>query len=226
MHGGRVAGIDGCKGGWVGLALSEAETSAAAGPTIASVLASLGPVEVVAVDVPIGLARSGHRAADVAARGLLGPRRSTIFPTPVRAALEAATLADAIAVSRAATGVGTSAQAYALRSRVLEVDAWARAAAVDVREVHPEVSFAVMAGRPLASSKKTWRGVHERLALLAANGIELPEDLGLAGDVAGVDDVVDAAAAAWTARRVAAGDAVSHPAPPEDLDGWPAAIWA
>jgi predicted RNase H-like nuclease len=39
--------------------------------------------------------------------------------------------------------------------------------------------------------------------------------------------VLDAAAAAWSARRVAAGTAVLLPDPPEVFsDGWPAAISA
>jgi predicted RNase H-like nuclease len=42
----------------------------------------------------------------------------------------------------------------------------------------------------------------------------------------GLDDVYDAAAMAWTARRVARGEAVSLPDPPEVFsDGIPSAIW-
>jgi predicted RNase H-like nuclease len=41
-----------------------------------------------------------------------------------------------------------------------------------------------------------------------------------------VDDVLDAAAVAWTARRYVDGAARSLPDPPEAFaDGWPAAIW-
>ncbi len=64
------------------------------------------------------------------------------------------------------------------------------------------------------------------VALLASHGIRLPGLLGRAGGMAATDDVIDAAAAAWTARRVAAGEAMCLPSPPEDLGGWPAAIWA
>jgi predicted RNase H-like nuclease len=40
-----------------------------------------------------------------------------------------------------------------------------------------------------------------------------------------VDDVLDAVAA-WTGRRILAGEAASLPDPPEVFsDGWPAAIW-
>lgn len=221
----RVVGIDGCPGGWFGFVLAEGATATAA-PTVAGVLSAVGPVDVAAIDVPIGLPRRGPRAADVAARARLGARRSTVFLTPARQVLEAPTLAEAVAVSRARTGVGVSAQAYQLRSRVLEVDGWVRTADVDAREAHPEVSFAVMSGGPLTTSKKTWAGVTERLALLSSHGVEVPSDLGSAGAVAGPDDVVDAAAVAWTARRIATGHATCIPSVPEDLDGWPSAIWA
>jgi predicted RNase H-like nuclease len=201
-------------------------TAAVAASTVAEIVSSVGPLDVVAIDIPIGLPRGVPRAADVAARARLGARRSTVFVTPVREALEAPTLVEAIAVSRARTGVGVSAQAYQLRSRVLEVDDWARQGGVDAHEGHPEVSFATMAGAPLSTSKKTWAGVNERLALLSAHGVEIAADLGPAGCTAGPDDVVDAAALAWTALRIGTGDAISLPSPPEHLDGWPAAIWA
>lgn len=43
---------------------------------------------------------------------------------------------------------------------------------------------------------------------------------------AAVDDVLDAAAMAWTARRILEQTAASLPDPPEVFsDGWPAAIW-
>lgn len=53
----------------------------------------------------------------------------------------------------------------------------------------------------------------------------LPDDLGAAGRTP-PDDVLDAAAAAWTAHRIAHGRAHSLPDPPEhDADGRPVAIW-
>jgi predicted RNase H-like nuclease len=95
-----------------------------------------------------------------------------------------------------------------------------------VVEAHPELSFAAMAGAPLRSRKITWAGAVQRRALLAQAGILLDGDLGLAGEQAGVDDVLDAAAAAWTARRVSQGVARCLPSPPEVFsDGIPAAIW-
>ena len=44
---------------------------------------------------------------------------------------------------------------------------------------------------------------------------------------AGLDDLMDACAACWTAERIARGDARSFPEPPElDSMGLPIAIWA
>ena len=50
----------------------------------------------------------------------------------------------------------------------------------------------------------------ERLDLLERNGITVPSALGVAG-AAAPDDVLDAAAAAWTAGRIANGAARSLP---------------
>lgn len=52
-----------------------------------------------------------------------------------------------------------------------------------------------------------------------------PQDLRDAA-AAAVEDVLDAAIVAWTARRVALGTAARTPDPPELLaDEWPASIW-
>ena len=71
-----------------------------------------------------------------------------------------------------------------------------------LHEVHPEVSFAAMNGQPLEHSKISWAGCIARRELLAEHGIHLPDQLGDAGK-ARLDDVLDAAAAAWSAHRIA-----------------------
>jgi len=224
----RVLGVDACKKGWIGLS---SDLHGYFGRTIAALVEAAeadGALQVVAIDIPIGLPTNGSRQADGLARKLVGRRTSSVFSTPVRAALAAATHAEATAISKETTGKGLSQQAYALGAKILEVDAWARASSSRrVIEVHPEVCFATMAGRPLAHSKSTWAGSEERRAILRANGIALPADLGLAGGMAGSDDVLDAAAASWTAARFARDVATSYPSTPECFgDGHAAAIWA
>jgi predicted RNase H-like nuclease len=225
----KVLGVDACRTGWVGVVPDPGRTAAFFARTIAELVAAAdvgGEVAVVAIDMPIGLADSGRRRADLQARQAAGARRSSVFLTPVRAALQAPDHATAVRVNQELAGEGISIQAFSLRSKVLEVDTWVRIQTRRVVEVHPEVSFAEMAGTPLSGSKVTWAGVEQRRGLLAAAGIRLAGELGLAGGAARVDDVLDAAAAAWTARRVAAGVAKSLPDPPDRYgDGLPCAIW-
>ncbi len=203
MSGSRVLGVDGCKHGWVGIVLDDAGFAGAYLAThIAELVAVVGDVAVVGVDIPIGLLDSGVRDADRAAQRQLGPRRSSVFLTPVRAAVYAEDYPTALIRNRHAAGTGISRQAYALRHKIREVDEWAGRCERCVVEVHPEVSFAAMHGAPLAAPKKSWAGMAERRRLLAAQAITVPDRLGAAGRAA-VDDVLDAAAVAWTARRIA-----------------------
>ena len=233
VSGFRVLGVDGCRTGWIGIALSEGAPAAAPRAYCTAVISELvaeaskdGPLAVIGIDIPIGLADTGRRAADLLARQAIGPRWSSVFLTPARAALELDDYPAAAGVSRRLTGDGISRQAFALRVKILEVDRWIREAGHHALEVHPEVSFAELAGAHLRTRKSTWAGMTERRRLLAGAGIAVPDDLGPAGAQAAVDDVLDAAVVAWTASRVAAGLARSLPARPEKFsDGLDCAIW-
>jgi len=166
------------------------------------------------------------RDADRLARIVIGPRRMSVFRTPTRRALEQHDYVAGQKVNRELVGGGFSQQAWALRPKILKVDAWVRTSTSSVLEVHPELSFATMAGAPLATRKSSYAGFQQRQNLLTANGIVLPPDLGIAGELGGVDDVLDAAAAAWSARRYARGEARSVPDRPEHFsDGIDCAIW-
>jgi predicted RNase H-like nuclease len=183
--------------------------------------------EAIGIDLPIGLPETGRRLADTEARQFLGPRRNSIFFTPVRAALEAATHAAATALSVELTGSGISRQSHALAAKALEVEEWLPRAPCPVWEVHPEVSFALILGRPARASKKTWAGMVERRHALAAVGIDLDGVPDPAASRAAVDDMLDAGAVAWSARRLLAGTARSFPDPPHmDRSGRFTAIWA
>ena len=223
----RVLGVDACKKGWVGVTN---DPRGYFGSNITELIEAAlqdGALDVVAIDIPIGLPTTGPRQADVLARKLIGKRGSSVFPTPIRAALAAASHAEATVVSVQSTGKGLSQQAYALGKKILEVDEWALSTPHRAIEIHPEVSFAIMNNGPLRHSKSSWAGFEERRGILAESGLIVPSEIGLAGEMAGTDDILDAAAAAWTALRFAAGEAVSHPSVPERFgDGHEAAIWA
>lgn len=225
----RVLGVDACRAGWIGVVLDDTPAEAFFGSDLAALVGGAersGRVCVIAVDIPTGLPDRGGRMADRLARSLLRGRASSVFSTPVRSAIEEADYPTANRLSRALTGAGISRQAHALREKILDVDQYRRTVAVPLIEVHPEVSFVQMAGM-VVPRQASWAGMVARRDALASEGIVLTGDLGLAGEKAGVDDVLDAGAAAWTARRFALGHAVSYPSEPEVFsDGWPSAIWA
>ncbi|MGH3949469.1 MAG: DUF429 domain-containing protein [Pseudonocardiaceae bacterium] len=230
LTGERVLGVDACKAGWVGIVLAGSQVSAFSAADIGDLVALAeadGPIEVIGIDIPIGLPDRGRRRADVLARQAIGSLRSSVFMTPVREALEAPDHRRASAHNRALAGEGISIQAFGLKPKLLQADRWVRQAPCRVVEVHPEVSFADLNGAPLDVGKRTWAGAELRRRLLADAGIVVEGEFGATGRQAGVDDVLDAAVAAWSARRVARGEAVARPDPPEVFsDGWPCAIWS
>lgn len=220
-----VCGVDGYPKGWVAVVLRDGRFEAAlAAPDLKTVTSRVPDAMFVGVDIPIGMPDDHPRPADSLARAFVGRRRSSVFMALPRAALMAPDIDAARRASVARLGVSFSSQAWALRAKVLEVDELARRD-LRIREVHPEVSFREMAGADLGHPKSSWAGYVQRRSLLEARGIVVPDDIGPAG-VAGVDDVLDAAAAAWSAARIAAGTARSLPPDPlAGADGHRAAIW-
>ena len=77
-------------------------------------------------------------------------------------------------------------------------------------EVHPEVSFRAMLERELEYPKNSWNGQLLRRSTLAQHGIVFTDFLAEGGEVP-VADVLDAGAAAWSARRFVLGQALSLP---------------
>ena len=203
-----VAGVDGCKRGWVAVVLIDGRfREARLIEGVESSFSELADMQRIAIDIPIGY---GPRAADGLARAVVGG--SSVFSIPERERFEAPF----------AEGGGISAQAHALGDRIRHVTDLA-AGDKRLREVHPEVCFAAMNGmKRLKFRKKSAGGAFERLGLLRRHGINIdPGTLGAAATIP-LDDLLDAAACAWTAARR---DAVSLPDPPEQRDGLAVAIW-
>ncbi|HLN71148.1 MAG TPA: DUF429 domain-containing protein [Streptosporangiaceae bacterium] len=212
----RAAGVDAARRGWVAVSLEASghAVTVRAGPSLDTLLApdlDRAGTMVVGIDMPLGLLETGWREADRAARRLLGPRRSSVFAIPPRAVWTEASYPAANLRCRELTGQGLSAQAWGLRAKLLEANQYRQACGHPLYEVHPELAFGAMAGAPLAASKHTGPGRDERRRLLTRAGIEIP-----AGTPAGlIGDVLDAAAVAWSARRIAAGRAVTVPDIPQ-----------
>jgi predicted RNase H-like nuclease/GrpB-like predicted nucleotidyltransferase (UPF0157 family) len=225
-----VLGVDGCRTGWVGALLRGSTYDVLVAADIASLVQSARRVspglDVVAIDSPIGLPDDGPRATDVQARMRLPVgRKSSVFPTPSRAATAESTYPEANAANKAALGKGLSRQAYAIIPKIVDVDAYVRAGpTVTVLEAHPEVSFAEIDPACVIASKISPEGAAARRAALGSVGLEPPAYVRGQGYAA--DDLLDACVVAWTAGRYAAGTAYSLPDRPEVLsDGIAAAIW-
>ncbi len=208
----KVAGADVWKGQWVVVVLEDGRFAASfVAPTIEAVLGLVPDAAVVGVDMPIGLPEPGQRRpADEQARVFVGPRWPSVFMTPSADLLGATSAKEANKLARAGGREGISAQAYGLGGLILQVQPVA-ARDARVHEVHPEVSFAsANSDRHLAWPKTAWNGITLRRQILETHGIVIPDDLGPAGK-AGVADVLDAAIAAWSADRIAAGRAERLP---------------
>ncbi|MXZ86831.1 MAG: DUF429 domain-containing protein [Acidimicrobiia bacterium] len=231
-----VAGVDGARGGWVMAATGTAPGSPVTFtlwpcfPDVWAEARSKGMLAV-AVDMPIGLPTRNLRRSDIEAKEILGPRRSSLFWTPPLGVLNATDHPEANRRSREDTSRGLSIQAFHLLPKVREVravltpDDLAAEARPQAAEVHPETSFAVLAGQPMSASKRQPAGQAERLAALAPEFDNLdPAPLPLSG--ATPDDLLDAAAAAWTARRMANSTALVLGDGGVDATGYPMAIWA
>lgn len=223
-----IGGADGCSGGWICV-----ERDTVTGEIFAEVLTTTKDLRdrarhlaVLTVDIPIGLSETGPRQCDVEARRLLtSVRGSSVFPAPVRAALDAGTYIEACERSEAACGKRLSKQAHAIMWRIREVDEMLRAEPElqgRVREIHPEVCFYAWAGHPMRHAKRTGEGRAERLALVNEHFRGTFEELrpSVPQRLAADDDLLDGFAALWTAERILRGEAITVPkVPPEDRYG-------
>jgi predicted RNase H-like nuclease len=178
---------------------------ATASVTISPTLDGLSLTGVVGIDMPLGLLAHGWRDADALARRALGRRGVTVFAIPPRPVWQQSTYAEANRACRELTGKGLSAQTWGLRGKLLEADAYRRRSPARLYEVHPELAFATLAGAPLQESKHTEAGLAIRRELLQQAGLTLPARLPGAAE----NDLLDAAAVALSARRIAAGDAIT-----------------
>lgn len=211
----EVLGVDGCRGGWIGVRWSDDDVVLVlVAPAIGELVGAAGPVDVVGIDIPLALPETEGRAAEREARRRLPGRASTVFNSPAASAVDATEYAEANRLNREATGLGLSRQSFGLFPAIRDVRDWlATDPDVPVHEVHPESSFAELAGEPLVERKKLAEGAARRRALLRSEGIELPTSPPRG---AALDDLLDAGAAAWTARRIARGTALRLPEDPAD----------
>ncbi len=218
-----VAGIDGCRAGWV--VVRRDGTGRFEAPLVVAALDDLPATDMIVIDIPIGLPESGRRACDLEARAMLGKRRSSVF-TGVRRPLLAMTSYEAANAWGKRDGEGLTRQMWNILPKIREVDDWITPSRSPIfREGHPELAFAGVSGWPMAHYKKTPAGEAERLDALAgfidrATVLEWLD--GARGSGAARDDIVDALALCRSAARVVLGCHGQLPAdPPKDARSLP-----
>lgn len=237
-----LAGVDGCRTGWLvvllkGKAPEAAELRLCA--DFAGVLALVPDPGILAVDMPIGLPDTllaRGRGAEQAARRHLGERQSSVFAVPSRRAVycEDYSLACKAALQTSEPPRKVSKQCFYLFPKIREIDAlMVPELESRVYEVHPELAFWRLNGGQAMSlpkkvkSKASMPGLDERRDLLVSCGYDgafldqkLPKGCGR-------DDLLDAAANALIALRLSQGRAEPFPKDYQrDGKGLRMAIWA
>ena len=221
-------GIDGCRAGWFCAGLrADDELRHFVAPDISAVCAILCQfrAKIALIDIPIGLSDGGYwRDCEKAAREFIGDRKSSVFATPCRPAVDAYTKEDGdiTAKKRAGrnvsieiTGKSLSEQTLAIVPKIAEVDSFLRKdskARELFREVHPEVCFRAFKGAPLSHGKSDPAGKTERKEILQkyppnVDWIKIRNTLRGEGYTKSTkqkgvadDDILDAVAAAITAK--------------------------
>jgi len=211
MH---IAGVDGCRGGWLCVEQIDDMVRSRIYRTFNDLIDDLSADSVIAIDVPIGLPDADERPCDKIARKILGPpRASSVFPAPVRGVLSESDYQLACKKHRQIDGRALTKQAFAILGKINDVDAVLSAEPFlqqRVREVHPEVCFATWNNEiPMQYNKAKSLGRFEREQLIDT---EWPGHRSkLIADMTGCDfrrdDLNDAFAALWTAKRISLGTA-------------------
>jgi len=238
-----VAGVDGCRAGWIAVLMRVDDPASArivTAPTLADIADAAEKPGIIAVDMPIGLpdrTQGSGRAPEQLIRPLLGQRQSSVFAIPSRRAVYADDYGEACRIALATFDPPrkVSRQGFAIFPKIREIDALLRARpdlVSKIYEVHPELAFWALNGRQALEEPKKVKGVPYgpgmalRRALLARAG--LPDALIHAPPPRGAaaDDLLDALSGLTVALDLARGGGESFPDPPgRDAHGLPVAIW-
>ncbi|EJN61573.1 DUF429 domain-containing protein [Halogranum rubrum] len=210
-------GADGCPGGWLAVEYSDAGYERAEFyEDLKELYDDNDDATRILIDVPIGLREKDNtpRKCDAEARKKLGsPRSSSVFPTPIREALDAESYEEAKQKQEEHTDGSLNSQTWGIIPKIREVDEFLldNKELVEerrIREAHPEVCFWAFHGKSMEFSKTKQSGsaFWERMAVLqSVADDDVFDDLADAGEQcmgreASIDDYVDAFVLALTAR--------------------------
>ncbi len=164
------AGVDGCKAGWIAVFIKGEEYSFGIYKTFSDLMEKNISLKRVLIDIPIGLSSIGFpRTIDAKIRKELGPRGSTVFNAPCRAAVYEPDNERARKKNLQVEGKSLSIQSLNIRNKIKEVDEFffTKCTSFEIIESHPELCFKYLnKGVIVLSKKSTEAGIDERLNIL------------------------------------------------------------
>jgi predicted RNase H-like nuclease len=209
-----IAGVDGCRDQWIAVAEDNGGSTLVGCPAEFGTLCDYKHLDLIVIDIPIGLPNQGSRRADVEARHFLKHRHVCVFPAPIRPILDSPTREKACEACLAIGNKRVNVFQWAIVPKIRKIDLLLReqeGVQSRIREGHPEVSFALMNnGTPLLSKKST-PGIDQRLRLIHNRFSEVQLHVGMPH----LEDTLDAYALLWTARRIMLGTERRFPEVPE-----------
>ena len=218
----QIIGIDGCKRGWFSVWQNPDDSIQS------SIFSTLNHLKdffndeahlIIGIDMPVVLSDFIPREADQLARKLLSKKASSVFTAPTPEMLEQPNYERASYVSKRLFGKSMSLQSWYLFPKIKDVQTIIHDAHINLYEIHPELSFRAMNQEEvILESKKSKEGFEIRSALLRRHfesfDFESIRNLYPRKDVMD-NDILDAMAVLWSARRIKANEASFLPKIPE-----------
>ena len=217
-----IIGIDGCKSGWFSIWENQDKS------IHSSVFSNLNELKnffknesqlILGIDMPVVLSEVIPRQADQLARKLLSKTASSVFTAPTPEMLDQPNYEKASLVSKRLFGKSMSLQSWYLFPKIKDVQTMIHHEDMQIYEIHPELSFRAMNNEQvILESKKTQEGFALRNALLSMHFKNfIFEDIRnqhARKDVMD-NDILDALAVLWSAKRIQSNQASYLPQAPE-----------
>ena len=217
-----IIGIDGCKSGWFSVWENQDKS------IHSSVFSNLNELKnffknesqlIVGIDMPVVLSEVIPRQADQLARKLLSKKASSVFTAPTPEMLNQPNYEKASLVSKRLFGKSMSLQSWYLFPKIKDVQTMIHHEDMQIYEIHPELSFRAMNNEQvILESKKTLEGFALRNSLLSMhfkNFIFEEIRRHYARKDVMDNDILDALAVLWSAKRIQSNQASFLPQTPE-----------
>jgi predicted RNase H-like nuclease len=155
----RIAGVDGCPGGWFMLYYDGSQYHDVLSSNVDQLVGAMAGRTSVWIDMPIGLGSADvERTVDQLLRKAIPGKSSSVFTPPCREALNENSYEEANRTNREITGKGLSVQAWNLAPKIRDLDRWIRNnpnKEIHFYESFPELCFKALNGGSAIIAKKT-----------------------------------------------------------------------